>query len=112
MTYRVRILENDRISTRGLRRAGAGVALDIDEDEVIPVVIDWSHWLAGDTITAVVNSATGVTVSGASNTTTTATMKLAASSAGFVEHRITTATGAKKELRIEVNGATAGDDYR
>lgn len=110
-TVSIRLLENDRVSVRGASRQLRGVVIDIDADETIPVTIDWTSWLAGDTISSVSNLASGVTVSGASNTTTAASFKLSGSSAGYVEHRVTTTAGAIKELIIWVNGPAWPMDY-
>lgn len=110
-TVSIRVLENDRVAARGASRQGNGVFLAIDPDETIPVNVDWTSWLAADTIASVSNLASGVTISGASNTTTAASFKLSGSTAGYVEHRVTTTAGAVKELIIWVNGPAWPRDY-
>lgn len=109
----IKVLEQDKVVLRGLRARGNRPVLEIDEDEVVNVNFDWSEWLGSDTISSVTNEVTGVTVSGASNTTTTATFSIAASYSGFVEHRIVTAGGLTKEklLCVVVNGFPVNDDY-
>lgn len=102
----IRVLENGRIATRGLNRQDSGVALSVDEDETLPISVDWSSFLGSDTIDSVTNNATGATISGASNTTTTTTFKVTSSSSGIIEHRITTAAGTVKELPIFINGTS------
>lgn len=105
MNYAIRVLENDRIAARGLARIGQGVGLTLDETDRVRLTVDWSAFLGGaDTIANVVNSATGATVSGASNTTTTATFLVQTAHSAIVEHRITTAGGITKELPIFING--------
>ena len=103
---KIRVLGNDRIAVRDGYRAANGVGLLIDSDETIPISIDWSGWLGSDTISSVANSATGATISGASNTATTAAFKAQSSGSGIIEHRITTAAGAVKELPIFINGTS------
>lgn len=107
----VRMLDNGRIAARGANRRENGVALSLDPDETIPVSVDWTQWLGSDTISSVANSATGVTVSGASNTTTAAGFSLSGATCGYVEHRVTTAAGAVKELLIAINGPSWPKDY-
>lgn len=102
----IRVLGNDRIATRECSRVNNGVALTMDSDETIPVSIDWSGYLGSDTISSVANSATGATISGAANTTTSASFNISSAGSGIIEHRITTATGAIKELPIFINGTS------
>jgi len=108
----IKMLENGRMITRGIGQKSSGAILELDNDETLPVSIDWSDWLGTDTIASVVNEATSVTVSNASNTTTTAAFSLSGSP-GVIEHRITTAAGTVKELRVYVDtpGFPATDDY-
>lgn len=107
MAYQIRVMSNGRIAARGLSRSGQGVNLQIDSQETIPVSIDWSGFLGSDTISSVTNDASGATISGASNTTTTATFKISGADAGLIQHRITTTNGAIKELPIMLNGTDA-----
>lgn len=100
------VMANGRIATRDATRTGAGVNIQIDDDETIPVAIDWSGWLGTDTISSVTNSATGATVSGASNTNTTAAFSISGATSAIIEHRITTAAGAIKEMPIFINGTS------
>ena len=108
----IKILENGRTITRGIGKKTAGSVIELDNDETLPVSIDWSDWLDGDTISSVTNDPTGVTVSGESNTTTTAAFSLSGN-AGLVEHRITTAAGTIKEHRLYVDavGYPLSNDY-
>lgn len=112
MTDRVvKVLENNRLVTRGAGHCGRHVFLSLDEDETLPYTVDWSDWLGSDTISSVTNESNGPSVTNASNTTTTASLTLTASSDGYVEHRITTAAGAVKELRLVVNSDSGRKDY-
>tara|TARA_R100000951_G_scaffold19244_3_gene16026 strand:- start:12925 stop:13308 length:384 start_codon:yes stop_codon:yes gene_type:complete len=108
----IKILENGRTITRGIGKKTAGSVIELDNEETLPVSIDWSDWLDGDTISSVTNDPTGVTVSGESNTTTTAAFSLSGN-AGLVEHRITTAAGTIKEHRLYVDavGYPLSNDY-
>ncbi|MBL4940363.1 MAG: hypothetical protein JKY81_01720 [Colwellia sp.] len=108
----IKMLENNRMITRGIGQKNTGAILELDIDETLPVSIDWSDWLGTDTISSVENDATSVTVSNASNTTTTAAFSVS-SSPGVIEHRITTAAGSIKELRVYVDtpGFSVTDDY-
>jgi hypothetical protein len=107
----VKVLENGRFVLRGVHKRGRGVLIFVDEDETLPVTFDWSNWLGTDTISSVANETHGPTVSGASNTTTTATFKVNASGDGYIEHRITTAAGSVKELRLTVNAMSESKRY-
>lgn len=102
----IRVLSGGRIAVHAASRQGRGVNIDIDSDETIPVAIDWSSWLGSDTIASVANSASGATLSGASNTTTAAAFKISGAGSAMIEHRITTAAGAVKELPIFINGTS------
>lgn len=76
-----------------------------DPQAVLNYVFDWSLWLAlGETISSVVNTVpAGLTLTSASNTTTTATLKLSGGTAGQsykVSNRITTSTSQVDERTI------------
>lgn len=103
----IRVRENGRIATRGLSRDGQGCRIAIDENETLPITIDWGDFLGADTIESVTNAATSASVSGASNTTTTASFLISSNSCGMIEHRITTAAGTTKEIPIYINGTSA-----
>jgi hypothetical protein len=107
----VKVLENGRLITRGLNTLGSNPILFIDEDETLAVSFNWTDWLDGDTISSVANSSHGPGVSGASNTTTTATFRVSATRDGYIEHRITTAAGNVKELNLLVRAQSTGRDY-
>lgn len=98
------VMANGRIATREATRTGAGVNIQADDDETIPVTIDWSGWLGSDTISSVSNNATGATLASEANTTTGASFNITSASSAIIEHRITTAAGYVKELPIFVNG--------
>ena len=108
----VKVLENGRLVTRGLDQKSTGAVIALDDDETLNVTFDWSGWLGTDTISSVVNDATTTTVSSESNTTTTATFFISGD-AGLVEHRVTTAAGLTKELKLWVDapGYALTDDY-
>jgi hypothetical protein len=107
----VKVLENGRTITRGVNVKGSGFVLNADPDEVLPITFDWSGWLGTDTIASVANESHGPGISAASNTTTTATFTVSASSNGYIEHRITTAAGSVKEARLTVNSMSEGRRY-
>lgn len=114
MTDRIaRILEQGKLILRGLKPRGRCLVATQDEDETLAYTINWSGWLGSDTIASVTNTATGITLSGTSNTTTTATFSLSGKRSGWLEHRITTAGGNTKELLIllEIDGYPIRDDY-
>lgn len=96
--YSVRVMENGRIATRGLSRRRDGVSIELDGGEAVPVVIDWSGWLGGDAIASADSAGQVITE------TTSAVTINGSTSAGVIEHRITTQQGAVKMLPIYVNG--------
>ena len=96
------VLEQCKISAKGLGLSGQHPILYLDEDEKLTVVVDWSQWLGTDTIASVENEATLATVTNPTNDTTSATLTLNSRYSGYVEHRITTAAGQVKELKILV----------
>jgi hypothetical protein len=108
-----KILEQDKMVLRGLKARGKHIVMSLDDDETLDITLDWTPWLGTDTIASVSNTASGITVSGASNTTVSATFKVASTYSGWVEHRITTAAGLIKEklILVEVNGFPLRDDY-
>lgn len=107
----VKVLENGRLVTRGLSRHRNGAELLIDPDESLDVTINWSDWLGDDIISSVTNEANGPSVASASNTTTEASFNVASDGGGFIQHRITTANGLTKELRVYVRIA-AGEGIK
>ena len=109
----VKVLEQGKLVHRGVKPRGRAIVANQDENETLSYTINWAGWLGTDTIASVTNQSTGVTVSGASNTTTQATFKLTSNRSGWVEHRITTAGGLTKELLIllEIDGFPVSDDY-
>lgn len=96
------VLEQGKISARGLGQSGQDPILYLDEDEKLSVSIDWSQWLGSDTIASVENETTLATVTNEANDTTTASMNINSRYSGHVEHRITTAAGQIKEVKILV----------
>jgi len=107
----IKVLENGRTVSRGVNRNGNSPLIYQDEDETLPYTVDWSGWLGSDTIASVTNTTHGPTISAASNTTTTASLTITASQNGYIEHKITTAAGSVKELRIYVNANKETKDY-
>jgi hypothetical protein len=108
----VKVLENGRLVARGLSLISTGAALMLDEDETLSVTIDWSGWLDTDTISSVTNEVESVSVSSESNTTTQASFSVSGSP-GIIQHRITTAAGNIKELKLCINSpyVTTSSDY-
>lgn len=99
---KVYVLKQGRIVTSGLGMSGQYPILYLDEDEKLSVSVDWSEWLGTDMISSVENETTLATVSNPSNTTTTASFLLNSRYNGYLDHRITTAAGQVKELKIMV----------
>lgn len=98
----IKVLENGRAVVRGVSERRAGPLVEISDDETLTVTVDWSGWLGSNTISSLANSAQGVTVSGASNTTTQASFDITATASGWVEHVITASDGQKKRIDILV----------
>jgi hypothetical protein len=109
----IRILEQNKLILRGVKPRGRAVVANQDENETLSYTVNWATWLGTDTISSVTNESSGITVSGASNTTTTTTFKLSGNRSGWLEHRITTAGGLTKELLVllEIDGYPIRDDY-
>jgi hypothetical protein len=109
----IKVLEQGKTVLRGVKPRGNAVVAIQDRNESLDYTVDWSGWLGTDTIASVSNTVSGVSVSGASNTTTTATFTLSGTSTGWLEHRITTTAGRVKELLVflEVDGAPITSDY-
>lgn len=109
----IKVLQQGKSVLRGLKPRGNAVVAAQDRNESLNYTVNWATWLGADTIASVENYATGLTLSGASNTTTTATFKLSGSRSGWLEHRITTAAGNTKELLVllEIDGFPVADDY-
>ncbi len=109
----IKVMEQAKTILRGLKPRGNAIVALQDENETLDYTVNWSGWLGSDTIASVSNVTTGLTLTGASNTTTTATFKLSGSISGWLEHRITTAGGRTKELLIllEVSGFPISEDY-
>lgn len=109
----VKILEQAKTILRGVKPRGNAVVAQQDRNESLDYTVDWSGWLGSDTISSVANQVTGISISGASNTTTTATFTLSGTQSGYLEHRITTAAGRIKELVVflEIDGAPITSDY-
>ena len=99
----VYVLEQGKIVTRGLGMSGQYPVLYLDEDEALSVSVDWSGWLGADTIASVANETTYANATNEANTTTAASFTLNSRYNGYVEHRITTAAGQIKELKIIVS---------
>jgi hypothetical protein len=109
----IKVLQQAKTVLRGLKPRGNAIVATQDENETLDYSVNWSGWLGTDTIASVSNATTGLTISNASNTTTTAAFTLSGSISGWLEHRITTAGGRTKELLIllEVSGYPIRDDY-
>ena len=109
----IKVLEQAKLVLRGVKPRGRAVVANQDENEVLTYTVNWATWLGSDTISSVTNESSGITVTGASNTTTTATFKLSGNRSGWLEHRIVTAGGLTKELLVllEIDGYPIRDDY-
>lgn len=91
----------------GLRAAGPALVESVQrDDDDLALVADFAPWLAGDTLSSVTRSASGVTVSGTSNTTTTATQKLKGQ--GYVDIKVVTAGGNTMQFRVRVGRRLEG----
>jgi hypothetical protein len=108
-----KILQQGKTILRGLKPRGNAIVAQQDRNEKLNYTIDWSGWLGSDTISSVTNAVTGISITGASNTTTTAAFSLESTQSGWLEHRITTAAGNIKELLVflEIDGAPIVSDY-
>ena len=109
----IKVLQQGKSVLRGLKPRGNAVVAAQDRNESLNYTVNWSSWLGADTITSVTNETTGVSLSAASNTTTTATFTISGNTSGWIQHRITTTAGRIKELLIlvEVAGFPVQDDY-
>lgn len=109
----VKVLEQGKLILRGLKRSGSNAVLFLDSDETLDINFDWTSWLGSDTISSVTNNVTGISVTSETNDTTTASMNVSANYSGFLEHRITTAAGLTKEMKVfvSVDGYAISDDY-
>lgn len=109
----IKVLQQAKTVLRGLKPRGNAIVAMQDENETLDYSVNWTTWLGTDTIASVTNTVTGLSISNASNTTTTATFRLSGSISGWLEHRITTAGGRTKELLIllEVSGFPITSDY-
>ena len=98
---------------RGLKPRGNAAVLNLASGDSLDIRIDWSAWLGSDTIASVSNDVTGVQISSASNTPTTATLFLSGQNSGWLEHRITTTAGRIKQqmIFVEIGGFPVSDDY-
>ncbi len=97
------VQENGRLTMRGLFMLTGYPTAFHDDGDKLTYTVDWSRWLGSNTISAVTNTAeSDVTISGESNTTTTAafTAELDTGASAEVEQQITDSAGQKKTLRI------------
>ena len=108
----VKVMENGRIISRGLDKVRGGVSISLDPDETLNVTISWAGWLGSDTIASVANEVDGLSVASESNTTTQASFTVS-NGPGLVQHRITTAAGNTKELKVwaDTHEAVRSCDY-
>lgn len=67
---------NGHYALNGLSLRDGRPTLHKDADDDVTVVIDWSRVLGSATISSIANTATGVTVDSASNTSTTSTFNV------------------------------------
>jgi len=109
----IKILEQGKSILRGVKPRGNAIVAAQDRNETLNYSVNWATWLGSDTIASVTNETTGITLTAASNTTTTSTFTISGQSSGWLEHRITTAAGRVKELLIlvEVAGFPVQSDY-
>lgn len=83
--------------------AGAVEVAPVDPDAVVDYVLDWTQWLAGDTIATSAWSLVNATEASSANTTTTATVFIQAAKAGKVvtmTNQITTAGGRTEDRTL------------
>lgn len=77
-----------------------------DPDAVLDYMVDWTNWLAGDTIaTSTWSADTGITIDSNTNTTTVATVWLSGGVAGEqyqVTNHIITAMGREDDRTIRI----------
>ena len=79
-------------------------SIEMDTGEVLDLTVDWTGWLAGDTISTSTWSVENITKNSDSKTTTAATAWLTAVSdpRGKAENTIVTAAGRTKQITIRV----------
>lgn len=96
------VLENGRITSRGLAFVDGKHQLFMDEDDVLDVTIDWSRWLGSDTIsTSTFTSDGGANIASSSSTSTTASANLSGEDGtSLIENKIVTANGLTKALKF------------
>lgn len=108
--------ENGRLTMRGLFMLNGYPTAFHDDDDKLTYTVDWSRWLGANTISAVTNTADDMTITGESNTTTTATftVELDDGASGELEQQITDSGGQKKTLRIRYRSRRDDEqeDYR
>lgn len=108
------VLENNRVTSRGLPFADGWHYLTMHEDDVLKVTVDWSNWLGSDTIdTSTFTSDGGANIDSSTNTTTQATVTLSGEEGlSEIENKITTTNGLTKVLRFRTrNREKAVEDY-
>jgi hypothetical protein len=92
---------NKRHAVRGLTVVNPQEFSAYQEDnDDLTYIVDMSSYLDGATISSVTRTATGVTVTGTSNTTTRIIQRL--KGFGYVVIKVTTSTGDIEEFRIEI----------
>jgi hypothetical protein len=96
------LASNGRHSVRGISAAGPQefCAFQDDNDD-LTYIIDMSNYLDGATISSVTRTASGLTITGASNTTTRITQRL--KGAGYVTIKATLSSGDVDEMRVSIN---------
>jgi hypothetical protein len=108
------VLENGRITARGMPFADGWHYLWMHEDDVLKVTVDWNDWLGTDTISTSTFTSDGTAgINTSSSTTTEATVTLAGEDGlSEIENKITTANGLTKVLRFRTrNREKAVEDY-
>lgn len=104
------VLENGRITARGLFLTDGYPSIWKDQDETLTLTVDWSRWLGSATIsTSAWATDDNVTLSGAANTTTTASITLSGDpgNRSDVTNTMTDSAGNIKQLTIRVYGRDA-----
>ena len=92
-----------------IQRDGSGPFVEVDARARLPVVIDWSHWLATEgteIASSVWEASTGLTIDGFGSTATAASTHVSGGAAGqvyTVRNTITTASGLSDSRSIRVS---------
>jgi hypothetical protein len=104
MARTLRVLPNMRTNGPFVIDGDGFDSIAMDPNAVLDIIIDWTAWLAGDTISTSTMTGTDVTVNSSSNTTTKATAWVTAPTdpRGKIVNKIVTAAGRTQYLTVRI----------